>query len=184
MTETRTPETRTLYAGRYLSLRERRDWEFASRSNARAVAVLVAVTDDDELVLVEQYRVPVEATVLELPAGLVGDQDDPDEAILVAARRELLEETGFEAAGMTALLTCPSSPGMSDERITFVRASGLRRVSAGGGDSSEDITVHCVPLAEVGAWIDRRLAGGTPVDPKIYAALYWLRHGAPAPGAA
>jgi ADP-ribose pyrophosphatase len=168
-------EPRTLYAGRYLSLRERNGWEFASRSNASAVAVLVAVTDADELVLVEQYRIPIEEAVIELPAGLVGDQNDPQESILTAARRELLEETGYEAERFTTVLSCPSSAGMSDEIITFVRAAGLRQVSAGGGDSSEDIRVHRVPLHRADDWIAGRLRGGTPIDPKIFTALYWLQ---------
>lgn len=168
-------EPRTLYAGRYLSLRERDGWEFASRSNASAVAVLIAVTDADEILLVEQYRVPVECTVIELPAGLVGDGNDPDEGILTAARRELLEETGYAAQRFTTEMSCPSSAGMSDEIISFVRASGLQRVNAGGGDSSEDITVHRVPLHQADAWIAERLQQGIPIDPKIFTALYWLR---------
>lgn len=170
-------ESGTLYAGRYLSLRERGGWEFASRTNARAVAVLVAVTEAGELLLVEQYRLPVESNVIELPAGLVGDHEDPHESILAAARRELLEETGYEAQELTPLLSCPSSAGMCDEIVTFVRASGLRRVSAGGGDSSEEIVVHHVPLHCADDWLAQRLQAGTPIDPKIYTALYWLRPG-------
>ena len=87
----------THFEGRYLSLRERDGWEFASRSNASSVVVLVAVTPAEEIVLVEQYRKPVEARVIELPAGLVGDLGDPDEPILDAAARELEEETGYAA---------------------------------------------------------------------------------------
>lgn len=168
-------ETATLYAGRFLSLRLRDGWEFASRTNASAVAVLVAVTDAGEIVLVEQYRIPVESNVIELPAGLAGDLDDPGEHILTAARRELIEETGFDAAAFTEVLTCPSSAGMSDETVTFVRASGLSRVAPGGGDGDEEITVHLVPLERVDRWICERQRLGTPVDPKIYTALYWLR---------
>ena len=77
------------FKGRYLGIRETDGWEFATRTNASAVVILVPVTDDDELVLVEQYRVPVQCSVIELPAGLVGDQDDPDESLMTAARREL-----------------------------------------------------------------------------------------------
>ncbi|MEJ8567085.1 NUDIX hydrolase [Elongatibacter sediminis] len=173
-------ESRMLYAGRYLGLRDSGGWEFATRTNASAVAVLVAVTGDDEILLVEQFRVPVGRTVIELPAGLVGDLDDPHEELLTAARRELVEETGYEASDVSAILTCPSSAGMTDEMITFVRATGLRRVGDGGGDASEAITVHRVPMARVDAWLAGRLAEGTPLDPKIYTALYWLRHGTPA----
>ena len=172
---------KTLYRGRYLSLLEIEGWEFTSRSNASGVVVLLAVTESNELVLVEQFRTPVNSKVIELPAGLVGDLADPDESILQAAQRELLEETGFQAAQMEVLMACPSSAGMSDEIITFVMATGLSRVAAGGGDSSEDIKVHIIPLKEVDHWLNRQQAGGIPLDPKIYSALYWLRMGQSAP---
>ena len=168
-------ERKTLYRGRYLSLHEIDRWEFVSRSNASGVVVIVAVTEADELVLVEQFRIPVGRRVIELPAGLVGDQGDPDESLLLAAERELFEETGFEAEHMSLLLSCPSSAGMSAEVITFVRATGLRRIAAGGGDSSEDIKVHLVPLGEVDRWLGEQQASGKPLDPKIFGALYWLR---------
>jgi ADP-ribose pyrophosphatase len=164
----------TRYRGRYLSMIERERWEFVTRPNAHAVVVLVATTPERELVLVEQYRRPVDARVIELPAGLVGDLGDPDEAVLEAAGRELVEETGFEAASLEVVMECPTSSGMTDEVITFVRADRLRRVGPGGGDDSEEIEVHIVPLAEIDAWLDSRRALGLPLDPKIYTALYWL----------
>jgi len=166
--------SKTLFKGRYLKLNETDSWEYVSRSNASGVVVLLAVTPADELVLVEQFRIPVGKKVIELPAGLVGDQADPDESLLRAARRELLEETGFEAAEMNVLMSCPSSAGMSSEVITFVQASGLHKLTEGGGDSSEDIEVHLIPLTEVDRWLRRRQAEGTPLDPKIFSALYWL----------
>jgi ADP-ribose pyrophosphatase len=162
------------YRGRYLSLVERDGWEYSTRANASAVAVIVAVTADQRLLLVEQYRRPVDARVIELPAGLVGDHVDPDESILEAARRELIEETGFAAGALEFIMDCPSSAGMTDEVVSFIRASSLERVGPGGGDDSEDIEVHAVPLAEVDAWLAERQRGGTPLDPKIFAALYWL----------
>jgi len=164
----------TLYQGRYLRLAERDRWEFVSRSNARCVVALVAVTPAREIVLVEQYRKPVESSVIELPAGLVGDLSDPDESILVAAARELEEETGFVATDMKLMMECPSSAGMSDEVISFVLANGLSRVGPGGGDASENIVVHVVPLSEVDDWLTAQQSAGKPLDPKIYAALYWL----------
>jgi len=164
----------TRYKGRYLSLLERNGWEFASRSNATGVVVLVAVTDSREIVLVEQFRKPIGMDVIELPAGLVGDLDDTSETTLVAAARELEEETGFTAAHMEILMECPSSAGMSDEVVSFVRASGLHRTGPGGGDDSEDIRVHTVPLDRVDNWLQEQADAGKPMDPKIYAALYWL----------
>jgi ADP-ribose pyrophosphatase len=164
----------THFKGRFLSLLERDGWEFTSRSNATGVVVLIAVTDQDEIVLVEQFRTPVGGRVLELPAGLVGDLDDTSETIMVAAARELEEETGFQAARMEVLLECPSSPGMSDEIVTFIMASGLTRTGSGGGDESEDILVHVVALDQVDRWLHEQSAAGKPLDPKIYSALYWI----------
>ncbi len=164
----------THYAGRYLSLLERDGWEFTSRSNANGVVVLVAVTDQGEIVLVEQFRIPVGKNVIELPAGLVGDHEDSDESVLKAAQRELEEETGYAAAQLELLMECPSSAGMSDEIVSFVLARGLRRVGPGGGDDSEDIQVHTIPLDRVDRWLREQRAAGKPMDPKIYAALYWL----------
>jgi ADP-ribose pyrophosphatase len=165
----------THYRGRYLSLLEKDGWEFASRSNASGVVVLVPVTDADEILLVEQYRKPVAAAVIELPAGLIGDHANSGESVLDAARRELEEETGYAAARMEVLMVCPSSAGMSDEVLHFVLATGLTRVGPGGGDPSESIAVLPVPLSQVDAWLGGRQAAGQPLDPKIYAALYWLQ---------
>ena len=164
----------TRYQGRYLSLVERDGWEFTTRPNAHAVAVLVATTQDHCLLLVEQFRKPVNAKVLELPAGLVGDQDDPNEPILEAAGRELIEETGYQAEKLEMMIQCPSSAGMTDEIISFVRASGLKKVGPGGGDESEDIEVHAIPLDKADDWLKQRAIDGKPLDPKIYAALHWL----------
>lgn len=166
--------TTTRYHGRYLSLLERDGWEYAHRSNASGVVVIVAVTDAAELLLVEQFRKPVDTRVIELPAGLVGDQSDPDETMLNAARRELREETGYAAARMEILMACPSSAGLTDEVIHFVLATELERVGPGGGDASEDIEVLPVPLVEVDRWLADQQEAGKPMDPKIYAALYWL----------
>jgi len=168
-------------SGRFLRLVERDNWEFASRANASGVVILVPVTDDDSLILVEQFRTPVQARVIELPAGLVGDLDDREETLITAARRELLEETGFEAATWSMLLQCPSSSGMSDEIVTFMQARDLRKTGPGGGDESEDIQVHSIPLSDVDAWLKDRVADGLLVDPKIYSALYWLKFPQAAP---
>lgn len=162
------------YQGRFLTLVERDHWEYATRSNAHAVAVIVAVTPEGELLLVEQHRKPVNARVIELPAGLVGDQDDPDEDVLDAAGRELIEETGFEASDIALIMECPSSAGMADEIVSFVRARGLKRVGDGGGDDSEDIEVHRIPLDRADSWLLQMQDRGRLLDPKIYAALHWL----------
>lgn len=167
----------TRYYGRYLNLVERGSWEFVTRTNAHAVAVLVALTPGREIVLVEQYRRPVDARVIELPAGLVGDLDDPEEPLLEAAGRELIEETGYEAGHLELLMECPTSSGMTDEIISFVLARDLKRVGPGGGDDSEDIETHVVPLAEADRWLEMKRASGLLLDPKLFTALHWLNNG-------
>jgi ADP-ribose pyrophosphatase len=166
---------KTLYAGNYLGLYDTNGWEYVSRCNASAVVVLIAVNEQEQLILVEQFRPPLQKSTIELPAGLVGDLDDPDEPILLAAKRELLEETGYLSEHLELLMSCPSSAGMSDEIITFIMARKLKRVGPGGGDASEDIIVHEIPLAEIDHWLAAKLSSGTPIDPKIYSGLYWLQ---------
>jgi ADP-ribose pyrophosphatase len=160
--------------GRFLRLVRRDGWERAERVGVRAIVVIVAVTPAGELLLVEQHRRPVAATVLELPAGLAGD--DPrhrDESLADAAGRELREETGWEAARFEVLSAGPPSAGLSSEVVTLLRAHDLRRVGSGGGDADERITVHAVPLDEAPAWIAGRARAGVLVDPKVWAGLWF-----------
>jgi ADP-ribose pyrophosphatase len=135
--------------------------------------VLVAVTAEGRLLLTEQHREPVGGPVIELPAGLVGDRaGEADEDVLTAARRELVEETGYDARDLRPLAAGPPSAGLSSEVVTFVLAAGLRRVGPGGGDEHEAITVHEVPLGGVLDWLAAHARAGRQVDPKIYAGLY------------
>ena len=163
-----------LGAGRFLRLVRRRGWEMVDRPGVREIVVLVAVTPDGELLLVEQHREPVGATVVELPAGLVGDEDGhAAESLEDAARRELREETGWDCAALERLTAGPPSAGLSTEVVTLLRASGLVRRDAGGGAGDERITVHAVPVAEAPSWLRRREAAGTLVDPKVWAGLWF-----------
>lgn len=167
-----TDDDALLYDGRYLRLVERRGWELVSRRHR--VAVLVAITPDDELLLVEQFRIPIGRRTLELPAGLVGDQPGREsEALLEAAGRELEEETGWRAGHVAEIMPCPTSAGMTNEMAVFVRATDLVRVGDGGGDDSEDIRVHAVKRELIDDWLAERHAEGLAIDPKIYTALYW-----------
>jgi ADP-ribose pyrophosphatase len=161
------------YLGRFLGLKEVDGWEYAFRTNASGVVVMVPVTDEGELVLVEQYRAPVNSRVIELPAGLVGDNGDSREDFRAAAQRELFEETGYRAGSLEELLTSPSTAGMASEIITIYLARDLRRNGPGGGDASEDITVHHVPIGVAPAWLQARQAEGIMVDHKVYAGLFW-----------
>ncbi len=168
-------ELEELYRGKFLRLVKRGRWEYVERTNAHCAAVIVAVTDDDELLLIDQTRVPLGGRVIELPAGLVGDQGDiPEEALEEAANRELIEETGYSAARWTPLIDGPPSPGLANEHLFFLLAEGLTKVGEGGGVGLEDIRVFRVPLAEAEDWIMARKAEGEIVDPKVFAGLYFL----------
>lgn len=168
--------TVSLHEGTFLALRKRGRWEFVDRVNAHGAAVIIAVTEGDEIVLVEQYREPLGCRCIENPAGLVGDQPG-EEDVLLAARRELLEETGFEATHVELIMSGPSAPGMASELLSFVRATGLRRVHAGGGDGNENITVHVIPMRDAARFLADALGAGVQVDPRVYAALFLARYG-------
>ena len=165
-----------LAEGRHVRLVRRGTWEYAERTNAKMAVLVAAVTDEQKLLLVEQERIPVGKPVIELPAGLVGD--DPgfeDERAADTAKRELIEETGYEAAEMTFLAEGPPSAGMTNERVTFFRASGLKKVGPGGGNEDEELEVHEIPLNRVAAWLHEANRRGKLVDPKTYVGLYFLQ---------
>ncbi len=166
----------TLYEGQWLRLVRIGHWESCERTHAQGMAVIViAVTPADEVLFVEQFRVPLGARTIEMPAGLVGD-DHAEDTLVDAARRELVEETGWSAGRVEVLLTGPTSSGMSNERIAFVRARELVRVGEGGGVDDEDIIVHAVPRNEAPAWLMRKRAEGYELDLKLWAGLWMIDH--------
>ncbi len=159
----------TMWEGRFVKAQRRGKWEFAGRSRGiRAVVILAEVEGD--VLLVEQYRVPVGARCLELPAGLIGDEQE-GEAIEAAAVRELEEETGYRSGRIERLGDFHASPGMLSESFTLVRAHDLERVGEGGGVAGEGITVHRVPRPEVKAFIAAKRAEGLAMDVKLLALL-------------
>jgi ADP-ribose pyrophosphatase len=163
-------ELTTVYAGRHLSMVARGDWEFATRNTKRPSVGIVAITNAGKVVLVEQYRPPVSQRVVELPAGLAGDVSGAeDEALPEAAKRELLEETGYVAARWTELGSGYTSPGLTDESIVLFLARGLTKQSSGGGDGSEQITIHEIALDEVVGWLQQNKLS---LDLKLLAGLY------------
>lgn len=166
--------------GRFVRLVRRDGWEWAERVRASGVVVVAAETPEGRVLLVEQHRPPVSARVIEMPAGLAGDLPEAaDEALAAAARRELREETGYDCDHLAQVTTGPVSAGLTSECLSFFVATGLRRVAAGGGDDSEDIVVHEVPRDEVPAFLAAREAAGCLVDPKVYAALWFLERARP-----
>lgn len=155
----------TVWQGKYLTVRVDGTWEYVVRTGGVGAAVIVAI-DGADVILVEQYRVPLGARCLELPAGLVGDES-AGETIEAAAARELEEETGYRAAAIERLGDFCSSPGMTSEAFALVRATGLTRVGDGGGTPQEDITVHRVPLAEIARVVAEKRTMGVFIDAKL-----------------
>jgi ADP-ribose pyrophosphatase len=166
---------KTLCEGKHIRLLQRGTYEFASRRKASGIVGIVAVNAKGKLLLIEQFRPPVAKRVIEIPAGLAGDIVGHElEELAAAARRELLEETGYEAGEMKPVAAGPPSAGICDEVITMFVARGLKKTGEGAGDGSEDITLHEVPVAKVPAFLKRKTREGCLVDLKVYTGLYFL----------
>ena len=163
-------ERTTTHAGRHLSMVVLGHWEFATRNTKKPVVGIIAITDDGNIVLVEQFRPPIGRKIVELPAGLAGDIPGVEnESILQAAKRELMEETGYAATHWTELGCGYTSPGLTDESIVLFLAQGLEKQGPGGGDASEEITIHEIPLNEIMHWLAETEG---EVDLKLLAALF------------
>ena len=166
---------RTVAEGRHLRFVERNGWEYVERPGITGIVVVVGLTDHGGLLLVSQWREPVGARVVELPAGLAGDvPGEAGEGLAAAAKRELLEETGFEARTMEPMFEGAPSPGISSEVVTFFRARGLRRTGRGGGVEGEGVRAHVVALSGLDDWLESMRAKGWLVDPKVYAGARWV----------
>ncbi|HEY2323049.1 MAG TPA: NUDIX hydrolase, partial [Thermoanaerobaculia bacterium] len=140
-----------IFEGKQLVVLERDDWEYVERKKATEAVAVIAMTKDDEVILTEQQRKPVNARVIDWPAGLVGDDGENDPA--ATAKKELEEETGFVCERVELLARGPSSPGITSEIVSLYRAYDVKRVGKGGGVGDEQITVHLVPLGNVERWL-------------------------------
>lgn len=169
-------EKSVLYEGEFIRALRRGHWEYVERVRQIGAVMIIAVTDSGKLLLTEQFRIPVDRRVVELPAGLAGDEPgNAEESLEVAARRELLEETGYEAAQFERILDTPTTPGLANEIVTLFLASGLKKVEEGGGDAGEDILVHEVPLLEAEDWLMAKAASGVLVDARVFGGLYFAQ---------
>lgn len=156
-----------VWEGKFITAKVRGRWEYVGRARNIRAAAIIAI-DGDHVLLVEQYRIPLGKRSLEIPAGLIGDDDGAEgEAPETAAARELEEETGYVAERMENLGEYFSSPGMVSESFTLFRAHGLTKVSEGGGTDSEDITVHRVKLTELPQFVADWRAKGHAVDVRL-----------------
>jgi ADP-ribose pyrophosphatase len=168
------PALETLYETRWLRVERIGHWDFVRRPHSDSCVGILAITPEQEIVLVEQFRIPMQARVIEIPAGIVGDEEEHrGEPLATTAARELLEETGYRAGTITKLMDTPTSAGMTSELIHLFHATGLVREHAGGGVGAEDIIVHHVPLAHLREWLQEQEKAGKLIDFKIHASL-WL----------
>jgi len=160
------------YKGRFIEVIDDDTWEYVSRVNGQYAVSICALTNNNEIILVEQFRVPIQSNVIENPAGLVGDVDE-NESALESAKRELLEETGYESDNWKELyITCPSA-GITNEKSVKYLATNCRKVGKGGGVEGENITMHLVPLKSLQSWVERKKKIGVMVDAGIFSALYF-----------
>jgi ADP-ribose pyrophosphatase len=169
------PVGEIIYSGKYLSMYANKGWEYVHRPNCTGIVAILAVTSGDKILFVEQFRKPMNSFCIELPAGLAGDiKGEEKEDYAEAARRELEEETGYSCGTMEFICEGPTSAGLTTETISFFRAKKLKKVSAGGGDPHEKITVHEVPVRTVRSWLKKQESSGKYVDLKVYTGLYFL----------
>ena len=168
-------KSHVIYEGRFLRFIKKDRWEFIERNNCSAIVIIVAVTKENKVLFVEQYRPPVGKKVIEFPAGLINDECvSKKESILEGARRELLEERGYAAKRIKKLISGPVSGGSSADIVTMLMAFDLEKKGKGGGVPDEGITVHEVLLDKAEGWLKDMEKKGRLVEPKIYSGLYFL----------
>lgn len=169
MSEAGTGPAEVMWEGKYVRALKRGRWEYVSRvGDVRAVVILAEF--EGKTILIDQERIAVGGRCLELPAGLVGDEN-PDASVEDTAIKELEEETGFTAKRIERLGDFHASPGMLSESFTLVRAHGITRSGDGGGTEHEDIEVHLVPREDIPAFIEQKRAEGFAVDVKLLLFL-------------
>lgn len=165
-----------MWEGRFITAKTRGRWEYVGRARGIRAAAIIALDDDPDgtrhVLLVSQYRVPLGRFSLEIPAGLIGDDEGSEgEDAMAAAARELEEETGYRAGKLEVLGEFYSSPGMVSEAFTLLRARDLERVGEGGGTDSENIIVHRVALRDLSRFVAEWRRAGHAVDVRIAMLL-------------
>jgi ADP-ribose pyrophosphatase len=146
---------------------EARDWEAFERVNCDGVIGIVPFTDNHEVILIRQFRPPINGFVIELPAGLVDHGESFEDAVL----RELTEETGYAAGELHFLTEGPMSSGASGEILTVYIATGLTSVGIGKRDETEDIEVITVPLDKLPEKLEELRKRGNHIDLKVYGLI-------------
>lgn len=175
------PDKIVKYPGRFLNFVQKGSWEYVERANASDVVAIIATTPEPypKYVLTEQFRQALGCVTIDLPAGLCGDMGK--EQPIVAAVRELVEETGFGTENIRRVAKCPSSPGLTSEVLTYFQCSDAAKVADGGGaeGEGESIIVHTPQLSSIDEWLDQQIQMGKMIDPKVYLGLYFIAKNMP-----
>jgi 8-oxo-dGTP pyrophosphatase MutT (NUDIX family) len=171
---------RTLWKGKFMSAVEItyrdargvvRTWEALERVGIGGIVVMVGVTPGGKVILEKQFRPPMGRDVIELPAGLVETGESMEEA----ARRELIEETGWSAGALEFLAEGPISTGASTESLRAYLCTGLEQVGKNGGDDNEIIEVIEVPLEAAQEFLRSQQMAGVLVDLKVFGLVELAR---------
>lgn len=167
-----------IVSGKYLRLVLDDGWEYVERVRCSGIVIIVAKTPEDKVVLIEQYRRPVDKNVIAFPAGLAGDEKGmEDEDLAEAAKRELLEETGYTAKGVRKIFAGPIAAGMCGDMVTIFHGFGLKKTAKGGGVGEwEKIRVHEVPVSSIDRWLKGQQRKGRLVAPNVFAGIYFLKN--------
>ena len=164
-----------LFEGKFRRFITRNGWEYTERIRCHEVVVMIPVTDDRKIIFVEQFRIPSQSHMIEFPAGLMNDLDsNQSESREESARRELNEETGYDAGKLEFLVEAPANSALATDVLYVYLATDLCKVGPGGGDTTENIKVHEVPVKEVETWLESQRVKDKFIDFKVYAGLYYL----------
>ena len=162
----------TVYEGKFLRVLRTGKWEYVERMRASGVVSILPLMADGRIILISQYRPAVKKNVIALPAGLAGDEGQANEDLLTAAKRELLEETGYVSRDWKFLTTGPTSSGLTSETISIFLARDAVRVGQVDSTQGEKIQVHEVLLRNLSPWLAEQERAGSLIDYKIFAALH------------
>lgn len=156
--------------GKFLSLKKQGTWEYVERKGCSSAVIIIPITYNNEVILVEQMRIPLGRNVIEFPAGLVGD-DCPTEEYIDAATRELKEETGYVPVGESYdyFGEFCTSPGLTNEKVHMLRLAVKKECDS---EPEEGITVHVVPLSELRSWLREK---SKTCDVSVKTFLYAMK---------
>jgi ADP-ribose pyrophosphatase len=172
MPQSKISKSEKIFTGKIIELYQDSIVEPSGRAVVREVVrhppavVILPMLNQNEIILIRQYRYAVDDVLWELPAGSL----EPGESVLDAAVRELEEETGYHAESVSELASFFSAPGFTDERMHLVMATNLTKTAA-NPDDDESIETHAISRDKVYAMF----FGGDIIDAKTIVGLLIAR---------